>query len=111
MRNFYAFAHTLHYIYIREVPRIMAIFDIDMPAPEVKGKVRKMFLENAYIRDERVLDMLVEKGYMELESTLLQHKQRPHLLRMLDGDSISYTAANRKKLGPNASPQESFARN
>jgi hypothetical protein len=48
---------------------------------------------------------------MELEETLLQHKQRPHLLRLLDGDSISYTGANRKKLGPNPTAEESFARN
>jgi len=93
------------------VPRILAIFDIDIPAVEAKSKVREMFAKNAQIRDERVLDMLVEKGYMELEETLLQHKQRPHLLRLLDGDSISYTGANRKKLGPNPTAEESFARN
>ena len=104
------YCYLLPFTHLREVPRILTIFDIDMPAKEVKGKVKSMFLDNAYIRDERVLDMLVEKGYMELESTLLQHKQRPHLLSLLDGDSISYTGANRKKLSPNATPQEMFAR-
>jgi Complex 1 protein (LYR family) len=105
--------HFPHFNFMdfREVPRILAIFDIDMPAAEAKSKVRDMFSKNAQVRDERVLDMLVEKGYMELEETLLQHKQRPHLLRLLDGDSISYTGANRKKLGPNATTAEMFARN
>ena len=80
-----------------------------MPVQEVKASVRGYFEENGHLRDERVIDMVVEKGYMELEETLLQHKQRPHLLRFLEGYVVP-EGANRKKLTLDATIDEQFAR-
>lgn len=80
-----------------------------MPLKEARQAVRNHFAENAHIKDQRVLDMIVEKGYMDLEETLLQHKQRTHLLRTLDG-YIDQSGSNRKKLGKDATEDEIFAR-
>jgi hypothetical protein len=45
----------------------LTIYDIDMPLPEARAAVRSHFERNAAIKDDRVLEMLVERGYMELE--------------------------------------------
>eukprot|EP00978_Attheya_sp_CCMP212_P012054 scaffold29925_cov45-Attheya_sp.AAC.2 len=39
-----------------------------MPLPEARAAVRAHFERNAAIKDDRVLEMLVERGYMELEA-------------------------------------------
>jgi len=46
---------------IREVPRILTIYDIDLPVPEARQAVRDLFTNNGHIKDKRVVDMLVEK--------------------------------------------------
>lgn len=62
-----------------------------------------------HVKDERVQEMLIERGYMDLEETLLQHKQKTHLTRTFT-DYIEESGANRKRLGPNATIDEQFAR-
>ena len=53
--------------------------------------------------------MLVEKGYMELEETLLQYKQKTHLLGLLKGD-LSLDGPRRKRLTPDSTIEEQFNR-
>lgn len=81
----------------REIPRVLTIYDIDVPIAEARQCIREKFRDNAHVKDERVIDMLVEKGYMDLEEALLQFKQRPHLLSMLQGDKKSYAEVVRKR--------------
>ena len=88
----------------------MAIYDIDLELKEARKALRGHFLQNAKIQDERVIDMLVEVGYMELEGTLLQHKQRSHFLRIFEG-YIHSDSFSRNRLGPDATIDEQFARN
>ena len=94
----------------REIPRVLTLYDIDMTQGEAADAVRGLFHENAYVRDARVLDLLIEKGYMELEETLLQHKQRPHLLRLLEGYVVPTEGSNRKKLTVDSTIEEQFNR-
>lgn len=88
----------------------MTIYDIDMPLAEARASIRLHLEDNATIRDSRVIDMVVEKGYMELEETLLQHKQRSHLLRFFEG-YVTPGGSNRKNLSLDATIDEQFARN
>lgn len=88
----------------------MTIYDIDMPIPQARQVVRSYLEENAYIRDARVQEMLIEKGYMELEETLLHYKQRPHLMKILNASEVETTGPNRKRLTPNATIEEQFNR-
>mmetsp|Transcript_7544 Transcript_7544/g.22025 ORF Transcript_7544/g.22025 Transcript_7544/m.22025 type:complete len:123 (-) Transcript_7544:160-528(-) len=95
---------------VKELPRILMIYDIDMPIPEVKQKIRSSFYEHAHVKDPRVTEMLVAQGYFNLETTMLQHKQKAHLMHYLEGYMIS-GEGDRKRLPPDASIDDQFARN
>jgi NADH dehydrogenase (ubiquinone) 1 alpha subcomplex subunit 6 len=88
---------------------VMHIYDLDYKGvDEIKRNVRQLFLNNAHIKDERVIDMLVEKGYMDFEDTLLQHKQKTHLLYLLEGPKGT---DNQRKLLEAKDPEDAqFAR-
>ncbi|KAL9190702.1 hypothetical protein ACHAXT_000408 [Thalassiosira profunda] len=101
---------TLYRAIVKELPRVLTIYDIDLPVPEARAGIRSLFEQNARIKDDRVLDMLVEKGYMELEETLLHYKQKPHLMRIFEGFKQYNTGADRKKLGMDSTIEEQFAR-
>lgn len=57
----FCFFHFSSSADIREVPRVLTIYDIDMPVPEARQAVRNLFFANSKIEDKRVVDMLVEK--------------------------------------------------
>jgi NADH dehydrogenase (ubiquinone) 1 alpha subcomplex subunit 6 len=101
---------TLYRAIAKELPRVLTIYDIDLPLSEARTGIRTLFNQNGNIKDPRVVDMLVEKGYMELEETLLHYKQKPHLLRLFEGFKHQSTGADRKKLGLGATADEIFAR-
>jgi NADH dehydrogenase (ubiquinone) 1 alpha subcomplex subunit 6 len=70
--------------------------------------VRKHFLRHAHIRDRRVIEVLLDKGYIDLEDTLLQHKQKSHLMLLLE--SPIGTDFNSKRLSADSSEEEQFQR-
>ncbi|GFH56869.1 NADH dehydrogenase (ubiquinone) 1 alpha subcomplex subunit 6 [Chaetoceros tenuissimus] len=94
---------------VKELPRVLTIYDIDTPLPEARAAIRSKFEHYGQIKDTRVLDMLIEKGYMDLEETLLQHTQRSHLLRSLSLNT-EMQGSQRKRLSPESSIDEQFAR-
>eukprot|EP00428_Durinskia_dybowskii_P071137 CAMPEP_0170399030 /NCGR_PEP_ID=MMETSP0117_2-20130122/23742_1 /TAXON_ID=400756 /ORGANISM="Durinskia baltica, Strain CSIRO CS-38" /LENGTH=120 /DNA_ID=CAMNT_0010655675 /DNA_START=9 /DNA_END=371 /DNA_ORIENTATION=+ len=69
---------------VRELPRVMTIYDVDMPLKEAKSAVMYHFRKHSALKDGRVIGLLIAKGYMELEETLMQWKQKTHLLRLLE---------------------------
>lgn len=87
----------------------MQIFDIvAMTEPGVKKAVRSHFYANGGVKDERIIDKLLETGYYDLEDTLLQHKQKNHVMLLLEGQTN--TQFNSKRLSANASEDEQFQR-
>eukprot|EP00549_Striatella_unipunctata_P024946 CAMPEP_0118688980 /NCGR_PEP_ID=MMETSP0800-20121206/9219_1 /TAXON_ID=210618 ORGANISM="Striatella unipunctata, Strain CCMP2910" /NCGR_SAMPLE_ID=MMETSP0800 /ASSEMBLY_ACC=CAM_ASM_000638 /LENGTH=122 /DNA_ID=CAMNT_0006586295 /DNA_START=43 /DNA_END=411 /DNA_ORIENTATION=+ len=95
---------------VKELPRVLMIYDIDTPLSEARDSVRQQFQKNSHIQDPRVLNMLLEKGYMDLEEILLQHAQRPHLIRKLNGGNLEYLESTRFRLSPKSSEQDFFNR-
>ena len=92
-----------------EIPRVLVIFDIvNMGEMEVRKKVREHFYKHAHIKDNRIISMLLEQGYIDLEDTLLQHKQKPHLMLLLEGRVG--TDFNSKALSADASEEEQMRR-
>lgn len=88
----------------------MMIYDLEIPLGKAKQSIRSKFYENKDIKDGRVTEMLVEKGYMSLETTMLQHKQKAHIMHFLEGYTVPMEA-ERKRLAADASIDEQFARN
>ena len=87
----------------------MQIFDIvSMGEANIKRHLRSQFAANAHIKDPRVIDMLLEKAYIDLEDTLLQHKQKNHLMLLFEGPVG--TDQTMKMLKPDSSEEEQFAR-
>ncbi|GMH84515.1 hypothetical protein TrST_g1305 [Triparma strigata] len=83
---------TLYRSMLRELPKVLSIYDIDMPLPEATLKIKNLFTQNSHVKDERVKDILVAKGYMELEETLMQWKQKAQLMRIFEGQTSKFSA-------------------
>ena len=45
---------------------MLSIFDIDMAPADARAKIRSYFTANAHVKDERVKEILIAKGYMEV---------------------------------------------
>eukprot|EP00980_Cylindrotheca_fusiformis_P004147 scaffold909_cov135-Cylindrotheca_fusiformis.AAC.4 len=86
------------------------LYDVEIPVEEARSAVRHQFYKHETIKDPRVIEMLVEQGYMTLETTMLQHKQKAHLMHIFEGYTIPMEA-ERKRLDPDATIDEQFARN
>jgi len=69
---------------IKELPRVLVIYDVDMPIKDARVAVRYHFQKHGHLEDKRIIGLLVAKGFMELEETLMQWKQKTHLLRILE---------------------------
>lgn len=69
---------------IKQIPRVLTLYDISMEPSEARSAMQVMFRENANVQDPRVIDMLLTRGNMELEETLMQWKQRSHLVNLLE---------------------------
>jgi NADH dehydrogenase (ubiquinone) 1 alpha subcomplex subunit 6 len=87
----------------------MQIYDIvGMGEGNLKRHIRKHFYGHAIVKDERVINMLLEKAYIDVEETLLQYKQKNHLMLLLEGPSGTHQ--NIKEMKPDASAEEQFLR-
>lgn len=64
---------------------------------QARAKVQNLFRKNSHVGDPVIVDMLVKKGYMELEETLMQWKQKTHLLRLLAADTETPRKYKNKK--------------
>ena len=61
------------------------------------------------MKDARVVDMLIFKGREELETYLLRHKQRHHLItEYAEPYQLSLTAKAKSKLAPQSAFLDSF---
>ena len=69
---------------MRKVPTIQQMYAVDMTVPQMRAAISQSFRKNMEVENSRVVDMLVSKGEMELEETLLLYKTKTHVMRVLD---------------------------
>lgn len=91
-------AVTLYRYITKQVPRVLTLYDISMEPAEARLAVQALFRKHADVKDPRVVDMLITKANMELEETLMQWKQKVHLLTLLEaGASLRADKKSAKK--------------
>jgi NADH dehydrogenase (ubiquinone) 1 alpha subcomplex subunit 6 len=86
-------AVTLYRYITKQVPRVLTLYDIPMEPSEARLAVQALFRKHADVKDPRVVDMLINKANMELEETLMQWKQKVHLIQLLDSGEALRAAA------------------
>lgn len=77
----------------RQVPRMVKLYELPYEATEMRHIIGLLFKKNAHVQDPRLIDMLCAKGEMEMEETLMQWKQRGHVLHLLSLDDADLGAA------------------
>ena len=88
----------------------MQIYDIvHVGEKDIRKRVRAHFYDRANVQDERVIEMLVARGYIDLEDTMLHHKQKAQLGLILEGP-VTTDGLNLKLLHENSTEDEQFAR-
>ena len=70
------------------------MYAVDMTVPQMRAAISQSLRANM---DENslVVDMLVSKGEMELEETLLLYKTKTHVMRVLDPAPVSECLSSR----------------
>jgi NADH dehydrogenase (ubiquinone) 1 alpha subcomplex subunit 6 len=53
---------------------------LDLPLEAIRSKIRHNFSKHLNVQDTRAIDVLLHKGAVELEETLMLWKQPSHLL-------------------------------
>lgn len=68
-------AVRLYKAIVKQLPRIISTYQMNMTLNEAKAIVRNKFYANADVRDPRVAEILVYRGAMELDELVQQY---PH---------------------------------
>lgn len=90
------------------MPRLLEIFELNhMGTNGARNKIKARFYEHKGLKDARVIQMLVHQGYIDLEDTMLQHKQKSHVMHLLEGPTGS-EVQNIKLLDKDATVEEVF---
>jgi len=64
----------------RQISYIKHEYLVEIDVKEMREELRRRFYSNSNINDIRVIDMLVIKGQMELNETVMKWKQECHLM-------------------------------
>jgi hypothetical protein len=56
---------------------------MDMTPAEGRAAIQHHFRRFDQLQDPRAINMMVSRGYMELDETLQQYKQKAHVVRLL----------------------------
>lgn len=82
--------------FCREVPHSVMMYSVPVVERDARHMILLHFRRQGHVRDPRVIEMLIAKGYMELEETRKQWKQKGHILDLLDpGNFVGAKAAKR----------------
>jgi NADH dehydrogenase (ubiquinone) 1 alpha subcomplex subunit 6 len=70
--------------FVRSSPEIVRMYDLEVPKSSVIAAVKKQFVANANVEDSAVVDMLVVKGSLDLDETMMKWKGKSHIMGYID---------------------------
>ena len=69
---------------LRAIPEIREKYQIDYPKEHVASRFREEWERNRSVRDTAMIDLLVFKGWAELDEAKFLWKQRPHVMAFMN---------------------------
>ncbi|KCV71136.1 hypothetical protein H696_02087 [Fonticula alba] len=82
-----AAARTLYRNWNRNLPLIAKIYELDMPLPYMRAKIREEFDRVNYVTDVPARALLVYKGQLHLEETMNIWNQKTNIMRFFERPS------------------------
>jgi len=71
---------NLYKAWYRHIPYMVLEYDLPKNEAQCRAKMREEFEKNRFVKDVRVIDLLVIKGQMELVDTVKRFKQKGHVM-------------------------------
>ena len=73
---------------VKQLPKILSTYQMNISLPEAKKFIRDKFYANADVRDPRVAEILVYRGAMELDEIVNQFPHEDQLRSYFDGEPV-----------------------
>ncbi|RDW89471.1 hypothetical protein BP6252_01503 [Coleophoma cylindrospora] len=67
--------------WLRSAPEIREMYSLGMPVSALRTKMRQEFERHRFVKDTKVVDMLLFQSHAEFQETLNYWKQLPHVLK------------------------------
>ncbi|GMG20099.1 unnamed protein product [Ambrosiozyma monospora] len=85
---------NLYRRYLRHSREFVNSYDLDVPASEVKTKIRQEFERHRFVNDLAVKNVLYMKAQMEFQETINFWKQQCHVMKYFEPIQSYSTTAN-----------------
>ena len=71
----------------RDVPKVLVMYGLEQTVAEARHMLLLHFRKNAAVTDPRIVELMLARAQMEVEETMQQWKQKPHLMAILQPEA------------------------
>ena len=73
----------------RSVPKVLVMYGLEHTVAESRHMVLLHFRKNAGVTDPRIVELLLARADMEVQETMQQWKQKPHVMALLQPETAT----------------------
>ncbi|GAA5980468.1 hypothetical protein JCM11641_003405 [Rhodosporidiobolus odoratus] len=81
-------SRSLYRSWYRAAPEIVQLYALNIPTYAIRAKIREEFERNAQVSDIKAVDVLLLKGYQDLQETLNCWKMDSHIFRWFSKEEL-----------------------